>query len=111
LSGKYFALSGEASPTTAYEAETGRLVFRNPDPIEADIDDEILHFAFVDDRRLLTASALAGLRLTDLTAGRGGMGRGLPSSAAEDLRVLSSPDGHRVASEVTLHDGTFVVVL
>lgn len=109
--GSYFALSGEEFATVAYDAESGRLAFRAGDPLEADIDDEILHFAFVDDRRLLTVSARAGLRLTELATGQSKTRRLDSVAGAESLRTLVGPDRASVATELTRMDGTFGVTL
>lgn len=115
--GKYFALSCEGMRTLAYDAETGREVYRNPDPVQAAIDDEtrseIFHFAFVDDRRLLTASPNGGVRLTDLATGRAMTRFASRAGGAgdDDSRVLIAPNRDRVATEITRRDGTFGVAL
>lgn len=107
--GTYFATSAPGVAPTAYESRSGRRVFIDPDDDPTVTDDfqygMMVHFTFIDDRRMFTA-AEGIARLTDLSTGKSvtrGFGRGMP-------RALIAPDHARAALQTSRSPG-FAVAL
>lgn len=111
--GTFFAVSGEHVATLAYASENGRQVFTSTDPVQLEVDDEFrsqpIHFAFLDDHRLLTAGQFYGLRVTDLVTGNTKKPKMNGLSGGDRPRVVLSPDGQYMASQFMRSDSTFGV--
>lgn len=109
--GAYFGVSATDVATTAYDAETGRVVYKTKGGREAMIEDEIFDFGFVDDRHFLTANTSDGVSITDLATGKT-ITHALPWTTPDmNLRVLTGPSHDWIATELSNNSGRFSVLL